>query len=708
MNQTLQAALNFHDAGVSVVPARIDGSKAPDGSWKQYQLARPSRDQIVNWFANGHQGVGIICGAVSGNLEMLELEGRAVSAGLLDEARELAFNSGLGVIWDVIANGYVEVTPSGGIHFLYRIADEAVPGNTKIARRPGENDSVEVLVETRGEGGFVITAPSSGSTHPSGQPWQLLKGSPATIPMLSWEERQAIHQIFKALDQMPAKESIANALSPTSSTTGDRPGDDFNKRASWKEILEPQGWKVVFTANGVTYWRRPGKSQGISATTGKNEADNLYVFTTSTTFEAEKPYSKFAAYAHLEHNDNFSDASRALRAKGYGASNLATEWQSSNVIHLPNLASDNEGISQEDEIESSWKPVNLEQYFDGSYKQAETSILARTDNTFLLYTGKVHSFYGESESGKSWLAQIAVAEQLKKFKKVIYIDFESDGADIINRLQILKVSQAEILQNFTYIRPDSARKPDDPYWLALLKPNSASLVIIDGVTEALTMWGGETKDNDAITRWMRLFPRAIAERSGACVVQIDHVTKDRETRGRFAIGGQAKLATIDGAAFLIEPLEAIAPGRTGSLTVRVTKDRPGFIRRIAGLYRKSDRTQEAAVVTIDSTRPTMEYVIAPPMLEDQAKAMREEKLDLDIVSFIQANPGCAKSKAIRGIEGWDDRTLLTRIDSLIDDGILENRGSARNFILYVSRDGVEKFNLVGAVVLPMDERSFRS
>ena len=706
MNQTLQAALNFYDAGISVVPARIDGSKAPDGSWKQYQFNAASREQIISWFDSGHPGIGIICGKVSGNLEMLELEGRAVSAGLIDEARNLAHNSGLGAIWDVLVNGYVEATPSGGIHFLYRIADEDVPGNTKIARRPGENDSIEVLVETRGEGGFVITAPSSGTTHPSGHAWQLLKGSPASIPMLSWEEREAIHQVFKALDQMPAKESLANALSPVSTPSGDRPGDDFNRKASWKEILEPRGWSQVFTANGVTYWRRPGKSQGISATTGKTDADNLFVFTTSTTFESEKPYSKFAAYAHLEHNDNFSDASRALRAQGYGASNLGTEWQS-NVISLPNLATVNHQQQEQNE-ESSWKPVNLTQYFDGSYKQTETSILGRTDSAFLLYSGKVHSFYGESESGKSWLAQIAAAEELKKFKKVIYIDFESDPADIINRLQILKVSQAEILQNFTYIRPDSARKPDDPYWLALLAPNSASLVIIDGVTEALTMWGGETKDNDAITRWMRLFPRAIAERSGACVVQIDHVTKDRESRGRFAIGGQAKLATIDGAAFLIEPLEAIAPGRTGTLTVRVTKDRPGFIRRIAGLYRKSDRTQEAAVVTIDSTRPTIEYVIAPPMLEDQARAMRDEKLDTDIVGYVNANPGCAKSKAIRGIEGWDDRTLLTRIDTLIDDGILENRGSARNFILYVSNDGIEKFNLMGAKVLPMDERSFRS
>jgi len=348
--------------------------------------------------------------------------------------------------------------------------------------------------------------------------------------------------------------------------------------------------------------------------------------------------------------------------------------------------------------ESSWKPVDLNIYFDGTYKMAETSMLMRTDGQSLLYQGKVHSFYGESESGKSWLAQIAVAEQLKAFKKVIYIDFESDAADLVSRLQSLKVTQPEILQNFTYIRPDAARDHADPYWRALLEPNCASLVIIDGVTEALTMWGGETKDNDAITRWMRLFPRAIAEASGACVVQIDHVTKDAQTRGRFAIGGQAKLATIDGAAFLIEPLEALAPGRTGTLTMRVTKDRPGFIRKISGMYRKSDRTQEAAVITIDSTRSLMEIVIAPPMLEDQVIAAALANLDNDIVKFIDSNPGATKGRAVKGVE-HKSTTVLTRIDELIEEGVIENRGNAKSYILYISAEGKAKFNLSSAMVL---------
>ena len=699
MNPVLQAALNFYDAGVSVVPAAVDGSKAPIGSWKKYQSERANREELIQWFGSGHIGIGIITGHISGNLEMLELEGRAVSSGLLEEAKEIAFNSGLSDIWDLITNGYVEATPSGGVHFLYRVSDEPISGNQKLARRPGEGDSVEVLAETRGEGGFVVTAPSSGSTHPSGSPWILLKGSPATIADLTMEQRNAIHAVFRSLDSMPVKESIELALKNPKSSDNLKPGDDYNNKANWKDILEPKGWKIVFTANGVTYWRRPGKDIGISATTGRNDGDNLYVFTTSSSFEAEKPYSKFAAYTHLEFDGDYSRAASALRSQGFGStlSSLPSNPLQQTSAPLLQLVPK----TDEQEIESSWKPVDLLKFFDGSYETPVTSILIRTDDKGLIYAGRVHSFYGESESGKSWLAQIAVAEQLKQFKKVIYIDFESDAADLVFRLGALGVSQAEILQNFTYIRPDTARDHEDPYWQNLLKPNINSLVIIDGVTEALTMWGGETKDNDAITRWMRLFPRAIAQQSGAAVISIDHVTKDKETRGRFAIGGQAKLATIDGAAYLIEPLEVLAPGRTGTLTVRVTKDRPGFVRKIAGMYRKNDRTQEAAVITIDSVSFPMKVVIAPPLLEDEALAAKMLKLDSDIIDYMDRNPGSTKSKAVHGIKGHDDKTLLARIDELIEDRVLENQGNNRSYILHLTDDGRAKFGRPNAVIFQL-------
>jgi len=130
MDDIYLAALQLTKEGISVVPVATDGTKRPAPfTWAKYQETPPTTDELVAWFSKGtQQGVGAICGAVSGNLEMLELEGRAVAAQIHIQAKDMAENSGLGDLWQKIQDGYCEVTPSGGIHWLYRIKDGLVPG----------------------------------------------------------------------------------------------------------------------------------------------------------------------------------------------------------------------------------------------------------------------------------------------------------------------------------------------------------------------------------------------------------------------------------------------------------------------------------------------------------------------------------------------------------------------------------------------------
>lgn len=353
---TLAAAAALHAAGCSVVAVRADGSKHPRGSWKAYQTERATEQQVHTWFANGHPGIGIICGQVSGNLEMLELEGRAVTEGVLNQLAEIFLGSGLGELWQRIATGWLERSPSGGLHFHYRVTGAPVPGNTKLASRLAREDEYtddekdlkakhpnkKILrgwIETRGEGGFVVTAPSHGPVHPSGKPYELLAGGPATCPTITAEEHQALHAISRMLDQVPS-DDVAKVEPPHSTagqplneadaflfsgsrdteSGGTTPGDDFEQKSTWADILTPHGWTLLRTIGQTSYWRRPGKTDpGASATTGRAaDRDRLYVFTTSTEFEAEKPYTKFGAYTLLNHGGDHSTAASALRRLGYG------------------------------------------------------------------------------------------------------------------------------------------------------------------------------------------------------------------------------------------------------------------------------------------------------------------------------------------------------------------------------------------------------
>ena len=668
MNEILQAALDFYDAGVSVIPAKEDGSKAPITSWKQYQVTMADREQIASWFSGNATGIGVITGAVSGNLEMLEMEGRAVNSGLLDEARELAHNSGLGELWEIISNGYVEFTPSGGLHWLYRIADEPVPGNTKLARRPGENDTVEVLAETRGEGGFVVTAPSHGSTHPSGRAWQLLKGSPALIPMLSMEERNAIHNIFKALDRMPVKETLVQILNQNVPTTSDKPGDQFNEKAQWREILV--GWKVVYSSNGVTYWRRPGKDIGISATTGRNDGDNLFVFTTSTSFEAEKPYSKFAAFAHLNHGGDFSQAAKALRTMGFGSNSLPsiptlTELAKPALSVVPDLDSDHVEKVRE---RSSWYPKPLD--LTGESEEPAPEFLARNDGHRLFYRGKINALLGESESGKTWVALHAVAQSLHLQEKVIYLDFEDSGKGILGRLRALGLEDRHF-ENFTYANPDSNLTLDERIDLIdALMEIVPELIVVDGVNAAMTLMNLELTSNRDATFFSQQLLKPLAL-SGACVITIDHVTKSKESRGNYAIGAQAKRADINGAAIMCEVVLPFGRGMSGELTLKVTKDRPGHVRA------NSKEAKFAGTVSLKSSADgsVVMTILAP---NGERNRLRPTHLMEAVSRLLEAAQGAlsktAISKEIKGKTEW----VFIACQVLIDEKFVAVENGTRN------------------------------
>lgn len=337
----VDAALTWYDAGCSIIPIRADGTKKPMGEWKQFMVAPMKRERVWDWFQlHPETGIGIVCGKVSGNLEMLELEGRAASGEDIDTIFHECYKRHVGDLFQrLMTDGYAEWTPSGGIHFLYRIGDHEVPGNTKVARRPATEEEIQadmaatglprekvnkikVLSETRGEGGYLVVAPSGGTVHATGDSWSVAAGQLGVIPTISWEQRQRLHEaIHAALDQMPS--TPAPAPRPQLSTLlSGRPGDEFNERAQWTDILGPHGWTVSHVQGHTTYWVRPGKDKrdGHSATTGRAaDGDRLYVFSSSTVFEQELPYNKFSAYTLLEHGGDYAASARTLRAQGYGS-----------------------------------------------------------------------------------------------------------------------------------------------------------------------------------------------------------------------------------------------------------------------------------------------------------------------------------------------------------------------------------------------------
>lgn len=320
MSDTIRAEVKVAvAAGLCVLPPRHDGTKRPIAEWAQYQARMPTADELREWYSQERDGLGIVCGAVSGGVEMFEFDDPTAYEAFAGAAIGL----GRGELLRRIADGWSDESPKGGTHWYYRCAE--VAGNLKLARRPAGTDDhghpkYDVLIETRGNGGYAVIAPSGGRVHASGRPYVRLAGGPTTIATITPDERAFLHQLARSYDQTPAREPERHApREAPQQGEGLRPGDDFAARTTWHETLEPHGWKALFTSNGKTFWRRPGKDEGWSATTNYANSDLLYVFSSSTLFEPERGYGKFGAYALLNHDSDFRAAAHALKLHGYGS-----------------------------------------------------------------------------------------------------------------------------------------------------------------------------------------------------------------------------------------------------------------------------------------------------------------------------------------------------------------------------------------------------
>jgi AAA domain-containing protein/bifunctional DNA primase/polymerase-like protein len=327
----LSAALAWWDEGFSIIPILANGSKRPAVEWKQYMSTRATRDQVLSWFTGTTYGLAVVCGAISGGLEMLELEGRACESEYLDQMYAAMDANHTKEIWNHLQNCYSEWTPSGGLHVLYRSTDWTVPGNTKIAIAANKL----CLSETRGEGGYVIVAPSGGKVHPTREPWTVIQGAPSTIGKLTLDERTALHcAIHAGMDERPDRDDRPVIITNNDNLVmissysrpidlGDRPGDAWMRVTPWEDILGQLGWAEESRRGSEIFWTRPGKDprDGCSASTGRreDEQDCLYVWSSSAGLPTEEPLSKLFVLAHYYYNGSIQNAVKALSEKGFGA-----------------------------------------------------------------------------------------------------------------------------------------------------------------------------------------------------------------------------------------------------------------------------------------------------------------------------------------------------------------------------------------------------
>jgi len=198
----------YLSAGLCVLSA-IRAEKRPAvGRWKQYQRRRPTPAELSAWMANSPDAVCILCGAASNNAEIIDFDG----GGELFSAW-----------WDRIPAALrdrlvVERTPSGGYHVIYRCV-VAICGNLKLAqRRVGEK--IVTLIETRGEGGLFLCAPTAG--------YEITQGDLCDLPVLTEAERDFLLQAAWDMNECPPHSANVGQRSALSVGQGGLSADNSN------------------------------------------------------------------------------------------------------------------------------------------------------------------------------------------------------------------------------------------------------------------------------------------------------------------------------------------------------------------------------------------------------------------------------------------------------------------------------------------------
>lgn len=230
-------------------------------------------------------------------------------------------------------------------------------------------------------------------------------------------------------------------------------------------------------------------------------------------------------------------------------------------------------------VRDSWLPINLADLPD---TPPEPPTLGGFG---IAYTGKRHVFSGPQESAKTLAAYAIGIETLRAIpnRYIAIIDLEMGKRSARTRLRELGATNDE-LARILYIEPEAPATIDR---IALLVSLNPILVIIDAAAGAYALQGLDDNNRGDVERFTTLYVDPFFHADIATII-LDHVVKNTETRGKYAIGSERKTGGVD-VHLGFDTILPIKRGSTGLYKVTTHKDRDGWHQRgrLADLHLES-------------------------------------------------------------------------------------------------------------------------
>jgi hypothetical protein len=271
------------------------------------------------------------------------------------------------------------------------------------------------------------------------------------------------------------------------------------------------------------------------------------------------------------------------------------------------------------------------------------TVLHRNDGHALFYAAQVNSLFGEPESGKTFVALAAVASTLISGGKAVVADLDHNGIQsIVSRLLDLGVPSSVLsdLERFRYKEPED--KVDLIATVADLKRWRPDVAIVDSIGELLPMMGlnSNSPDDFTIAHTHVLKPLAM---SGACVIVIDHVAKNPDSKAQGPTGTGAKARATGGVMLRVTVKEQFTPGNGGSCYLNIKKDRHG------GLRANSPTSDKEPLAGTFKMFPDSSFAVFAP---EGGERMPAAAPAIDLAALQALQPPPASVRDVKDRLGW--------------------------------------------------------
>ena len=423
----------------------VNDQKGPYRSWKHLQ----SELQVPKDYPNAY-GIGIICGKISGGLEIIDIDLKYdITNTLYDRYKKKIHDTDPNILKKLmVVRTPSKDYPNKGYHWIYRCS--VSEKNLKLAQRytteeereEHPDETIKVLIETRGEGGYACTYPTPN--------YEIIhKDNFSQIEIITPEERdillccaRELDEIKKIASSMTKKDhtEINNAFNISSDNKVESVWEDYNNRTDISSILMDHGWSYVSEDPIRSFWKRPGD------TTAKHSgnillSDNLFrTFSTSTELDPDKTYSPSELYVFLVHNGDRKSAWRDLYDQKFGE---RLQKKKESPLEYADTRHKEEPIRQEDknidvvdylaDYESDY--AYLQSVRNGTVAMGLSTGSAYLDEYFLFKPSSYIVAIGHTNVGKSltilWLTMLTA---LNYDWKIIVIAKENGSHDFKRKL----------------------------------------------------------------------------------------------------------------------------------------------------------------------------------------------------------------------------------------------------------------------------------